>query len=245
MERESNDSLVLFRQIETKKTSDMIIEQIQELIAAGQLLPGMRLPSERELADRFGVGRSPVRDALKKLEFYGIVRTESQRGTFVSEIGEKALQGLISSLLRGANHDIISLFETREILEIETIRLTALRANEEDIAAILEAHGDFENAVNSRSLALEEDHLFHLAIARGAKNPVLASLLGFLTPEIIKTNRDYSSREISDKPSRQSTLLEHQAIVDALIRRDRDLAAAAMTRHMAELRKRRFGGQKQ
>ena len=240
MGRKRTDNLVLFHQIETKKTSDVIIEQIQELIASGQLTPGMRLPSERELAERFGVGRSPVRDALKKLEFYGIVRTESQRGTFVAEIGEKALQGLISSLLRGANHDIASLFETREILEIEAIRLAAVRASDEDLAAIREAHRDFEVAIDSGSLALEEDHLFHLAIARGAKNPVLASLLGFLTPEIIKTNRDYSSRELSDNHSRRSTLSEHRDIVDALTHRDRDGAVTAMARHMAGLRKRRF-----
>ena len=233
------DSLALFRQIEQTKTSDMIIEQIQELVASGRLKPGMRLPSERELAERFGVGRSPVRDALKKLEFYGIVRTESQRGTYVAEIGEKALQGLISSLLRGANHDIASLFETREILEREVVRLAARRATDDDLQAIQEAHRDFEEAIESGSMALEEDHLFHLTIARAAKNAVLASLLGFITPEIIMTNRDRSSRELANQPARHTTLAEHREIVRALLQRDEEHAVAAMARHMTGLMERR------
>ncbi len=238
--RQSDEHLTLFRQIENRKTSDIIIEQIQALIASGQLRSGMKLPSERALADRFQVGRGPVRDALKKLEFYGVVRTESQRGTFVAEIGEKTLQGLISSLLRGGNHDIDALFETREILEVHAARIAAERATDEDLHAVRAAHEEFERAILSGSLALDEDHLFHLAIGRAAKNPVLASLLGYLTPEIIKTNRAHSNAEIVDKTSRRETLAEHTRIVEALLSRDASFAERAMAEHMGGARERRF-----
>lgn len=233
----TNENISLFKQIAPQKPTDMIIEQIQGLIASGHLKPGTKLPSERALAERFRVGRGPVREALQKLEFYGLVRTESQRGTFVAQIGEKALEGLISALLRGGNHDIASLFETREILEIQAARLAASRATEDDRMAIERAHGDFTSAVDGGGMALEEDHLFHLAIARATKNPLLASLLGYLTPEIIKTNRDTSSREL--QASRKETLVEHRSIVDAIRSGDPDASEDAMKYHMLALKRRR------
>jgi GntR family transcriptional regulator, transcriptional repressor for pyruvate dehydrogenase complex len=236
----NSDDLTVFRQIDAPRASDMIIEQIQELISGGVLKRGMRLPSERDLAARFGVGRGPVREALKKMEFYGLVRAESQRGYFIAEIGEKALQGLISTMLRGGNHDMNSLFETREILETHAVRLAAERAGDEEIASIRNAHDDFEAVVNSGGLALEEDHLFHLAIARSTRNPVLTSLLGYLTPEIIRMNRDVSRREISDRRSREETVREHLRIVLALERRDAAEAEEAMRSHMYKLKARRF-----
>ncbi len=235
-----NGNLALFRQIEQQKSSDMIIEQIQTLISSGALKPGMKLPSERALAERFGVGRGPVRDSLRKLEFYGLVRTESHRGTFVAQIGEKALQGLISALLRGGNHDIAALFETREILEVRAAYLAAERSTPEDRALITRAHQEFERVIIAGSMALEEDHLFHLTIARSTKNPLLASLLGYLTPEIIITNRDASSREVSNIAKRRETLSEHEAIVSAIVGGHPDDAESAMRHHMDALKKRRL-----
>lgn len=240
MRGKNSNSLNVFHQIDTPRASDMIIGQIQELISSGVLKQGMRLPSERDLADRFGVGRGPVREALKKMEFYGLVRAESQRGYFIAEIGEKALQGLISTMLRGGNHDISSLFETREILEIHAARLAAVRAEAADLDAIRRSHRDFEVAVSSGGLALEEDHLFHLAIARSTRNPVLTSLLGYLTPEIIKMNRDVSRRELIDRTIRLETVDEHRQILTALEIGDADRAEGAMKSHMDKLKARRF-----
>ena len=236
----NNDNLTVFRQIDAPRASDMIIEQIQGLISSGVLKRGVRLPSERDLAQRFGVGRGPVREALKQMEFYGLVRAESQRGYFIAEIGEKALQGLISTMLRGGNHDLGSLFEAREILETQAARLAAERADDSEIEVIKTAHSEFESAVASGSLALDEDHLFHLAIARATKNPVLTSLLGYLTPEIIQMNRDVSKRELGDVASRAETVEEHREILNAIVSHQPDNAEMAMRSHMLKLKARRF-----
>ncbi|NJO68789.1 MAG: FadR family transcriptional regulator [Bacteroidetes bacterium] len=72
--------------IEFQKPSDIIIRQIRELISSGIIKPGDRLPAERELAERFGIGRGYIREALKKLEFYGIVKTLPQSGTMVANL---------------------------------------------------------------------------------------------------------------------------------------------------------------
>ena len=81
-----------FQEIRIESPVDKIIRQIRELITSGQLNPGDKLPPERKLAERLGVGRSNVRDAIKKLEFYGILKTVPQSGTIVAGMGITALE---------------------------------------------------------------------------------------------------------------------------------------------------------
>ena len=83
-----------FKEIVYIKPSDIIINQIKELIVSGQLKPGEKLPPERKLSEKLSVSRSAVRDAIKKLEFYGIVKTHPQSGTVVAGMGVTALQGI-------------------------------------------------------------------------------------------------------------------------------------------------------
>lgn len=89
-----------FKEIVIETPVDKIINQIKHLISTGQLQSGDRLPSERMLSQRLGVGRTQVRDAIKKLEFYGILKTLPQSGTVVAGFGVTALEGLISDVLQ-------------------------------------------------------------------------------------------------------------------------------------------------
>ena len=89
-----------FTAIKQETPSDIIIKQIRSLIESGQLKAGDRLPSERKLAERFGVSRAHVRTAIQKLEFYGILNTLPQSGTVVAGIGLTALVGLITDVLQ-------------------------------------------------------------------------------------------------------------------------------------------------
>ena len=231
-------SLDHFREITVERPPDIILRQIQDLIASGILKPGMRLPSERDLAERFRVGRGYIREAIKRLEFFGILETVPKRGTVVARIGVRALEGLIANMLRVDPSDFRALFETRAILETHSVELAAERATEDDIADVVAAHEEFRATVEDGSRALEEDHLFHLKVAAAAKNSVLSSLIGLLTPDIIAMNRDRSEESES---VRLRTVEEHRRIVDALRRRDGDAAREAMKEHMREARRRRFG----
>ena len=123
-------------EIKIEKPADVIIRQIRNLISSGQLNPGDRLPSERQLCDKFGVGRSHVRDALRKLEFYGILKTLPQSGTVVAGLGTTALEGLINDVLEMNEHDFHSFVETRVLLEMHSAQLAAERATPEDILKI-------------------------------------------------------------------------------------------------------------
>ncbi|MEL7118065.1 MAG: FadR/GntR family transcriptional regulator [Bacteroidota bacterium] len=211
---------------------DFIHRQIRELITSGQLKPGDKLPPERKLAEAFGVGRSNVRDAIKKLEFYGILRTLPQSGTIVAGIGISALEGLITDVLKMENSDFASLIETRVLLETEAARLAASRRTEEDIQNIKAAMLAYNEKVALKEQAVEEDLLFHLKIAEASKNSVLKSLMLIITPDIInnfinldvcKDNRSFQAME------------EHEVILKHIIAKEPEAASDAMFNHLRDV----------
>jgi len=235
---QADDKLQYFEQVSVQRPADVIIDQIRKLIRAGKLNPGDKLPSERALGDRFGVGRTVVRQALQKLEFYGILHTEPHKGTIVASLGVKALDGLISNLLLIDRSDAISLFDTRVVLEVHAAATAAQQGRKEEIEGILVSHREFMETIKSGGAALEQDHLFHLKIAESTHNSVLSSLIGLLTPDIIAMNRDFKE---SAPEARKKTLKEHEGILEGIRIHDPDIAAAAMKKHMERARARRFG----
>lgn len=221
-------------EIEVKRPSDMILEQIRNLIRIGVLKPGQRLPSERVLCDRFGVGRGHVREALRKLEFYGIVKTLPQSGTVVESIGVKALDGLISNVLGiDGRTDYKTLYEVRDALELQAARLAAERASAKTIGEIegaLEAH---RNAVDAGGSGLDEDAMFHIKIAEASGNILMRTLISLMAPDIIKVSEAHDTcREGRADEAKE----EHLRIVEAIRKRAPEEAANAMARHIIESR---------
>ena len=214
--------------IEISRPADLILRQLRDLIASGALKPGDRLPAERELARVFGVGRSHVRDALRRLEFYGILQTLPQSGTVVACLGVAALEGLISNVLALDRDDISALSETRMALEVETARRAAERATRTDLRAIRAAQDAFRVRALAGDPALQEDLALHLAIARAAHNAVLASLVGLITPDILRLNGEQQTCSRARLPM---VVGEHQRVVEAIELGDPDAAARAMAAH--------------
>jgi len=222
-------SLSHFKQIKFEKPSDLILKQIGNLISSGILKPGDRLPSERFLADRFGVGRGYIREAIRKLEFYGILKTYPQKGTFVVSLGVKALEGLISNVLNLDREDFISLMEVRGLLEINAARLAALRITDKEIEEMEQALSDFRKQVENNNAGLGEDLLFHLKIAKFSKNRVLNSLISLMSTDIFINSKDLNT---SRDGRIRTTLKEHTAIFNAIKQRDPKRAAQEMKKHM-------------
>ncbi len=216
---------------------DIIIHEIQQLLRNETFQPGMKIPSERVLAERFSTTRGYVRKALQKLEFYGVLEIRPQKGIYISAIRPMALDALITNILNFDAFDLEDLMEARTNLEIFSSRLAALRGTEEDLLRIREAHRAFEEAFEASRYTLEEDHLFHLAIVKASGNKVLQSLITQITPEIIAVNKHF--KEDPDKVLKNS-LKEHKRILNAIIRGDAVEAAAAMEAHMDASRERRL-----
>ncbi|MEL6637273.1 MAG: FadR/GntR family transcriptional regulator [Bacteroidota bacterium] len=211
---------------------DKIIRQVRELITSGQLKPGDKLPPERKLAEKLGVGRSNVRDAIKKLEFYGILKTLPQSGTVVAGMGITALEGLISDVLKIENSDFASLVETRVLLETESAKLAAQRRSEADLDTLKAALEAYENKIQLGQQAVEEDLLFHLKIAEASQNVVLKSLMLIITPDIIN---NFIKLDICEDGRTADVLQEHRIILQHIVAQEPEAAAAAMQVHLKDV----------
>src|SRR5215217_8950356 len=122
-----------FKEVISERPADVIIKQMKELLITGQLKPGDKLPPERKLSEKFGVGRTHVRDAIRRLEFYGILKTRPQSGTFVAAIGISALESMIADILKIDSYSFLSLVETRVMLELSSIQMACERHSDEDL----------------------------------------------------------------------------------------------------------------
>ncbi|SFJ57263.1 FadR/GntR family transcriptional regulator [Olleya namhaensis] len=211
-----------------------IIANIRDLINVKNLEPGDKLPAERVLSEKFEVSRSSVREAIQKLEFYGLLKSIPQSGTFVANIGVIALNGMIEDILRLEDPEFKSLVETRILLELKTVKLAALRRTEEDLIKLKEALDAYSNKVKNKEDAVQEDLLFHLAIARASGNSSMNTFMLIITPEIITNFEKY---HVCHKGLSASAITEHQLIFDAIKKQDPVEAKKAMKNHFNELYK--------
>jgi GntR family transcriptional repressor for pyruvate dehydrogenase complex len=217
---------------DNQETLNIIIAKIRDYINYKNLEPDDKLPSERMLSEKFNVSRSSVREAIQKLEFYGILKSIPQSGTFVANIGVIAMNGIIDDILRLEESDFKSLVETRILLELKTVRLAALRRTEEDLLQI-------ENALNAYSLkaskgenAVQEDLLFHLAIAKASGNSTINNLMLIITPEIISY---FAELHVCDENQSRAGIVEHKAVFEAIKSQNTQLAKQKMKEHFKAL----------
>ena len=217
---------------ENQKVHNLIIIGIRDLINFKNLEPGDKLPSERMLSEKFEVSRSNVREAIQKLEFYGLLKSRPQSGTFVANIGVTALNGMIEDILRLDEPDFKSLVETRILLELKTSRLAAIRRTEEDLVQLEEALQAYKTKVLNGDDAVQEDLLFHLAIAKASGNSTMNTFMLIITPEIITNFEKY---HVCDKGLAQEGIAEHEEIYDAILKQDPQLAKEKMKVHVKTL----------
>ncbi|AXT50463.1 FadR family transcriptional regulator [Aquimarina sp. BL5] len=217
-----------------KGSEEIIISKIRELIVSKQLEPGDKLPAERILAEKLGVSRNQLRQAIQRLEFYGLVKKFPQSGTRVSNIGVTALNGMMTDILQLQEPDFKSLVETRLILETNAVRLAATRRSDEHLRQIQAAHEAYsEKAINGLN-AVEEDLMFHLKLSEASGNSVINSLMLVITPEIITR---FVANKVCNKDENHLLIKEHQSIIDAIVDKDPDRAVAKLEEHFKDLYK--------
>ncbi|QWX84936.1 FadR family transcriptional regulator [Cellulophaga sp. HaHaR_3_176] len=217
---------------ENQDIQKQIIKNIKELISYKNLEPGDKLPSERMLAEKFGVSRSNLREAIQKLEFYGILFSKPQSGTFIADIGTVAMDGMLEDILRLEDPDFKSLVETRILLELKTVRLAALRRTDEDLKQLKEALDAYEIKVKNGEDAVEEDLLFHLAIARASGNSTMNTFMLIITPEIITNFEKY---HVCDNSQSLLGIQEHIEIYNSILEQNPTKAKERMKIHFKTL----------
>src|SRR4030095_14619492 len=151
------------KEVVADRPVDIIIKQIKDLLITGQLKPGDRLPPERKLSEKLGVGRTHVREAIRKLEFYGILKTRPQSGTYVAAIGISALESMIADILKIDSYSFQSLVETRVMLEINSIQLACERRTDDDMQQLEISLDNYLDKALNGVKAVDEDFMFHLS----------------------------------------------------------------------------------
>lgn len=215
-----------------EKGQKQIISSLKELINFKNLEPGDKLPSERMLAEKFNVTRSNLREALQTLEFYGLVKSIPQSGTFVADIGVTALNGMIDDILGLPEPTFKNLVEARIFLELKAVKLAAKRRTEEDLLHMENTLAEYSEKVIRGEDAVQEDLLFHLAIAKASANPTLITFMLKITPEIIN---NFEKHHVCDKDTAFRGIQEHKDILDAIKASDTDAAKSAMKVHFKVL----------
>lgn len=240
MDRKGIAGLELFEG-DGQNPEERILQRIRALVRSGELKPGTRLPSERALAEQMNTTRGQVRKALQRLEFYGLVEISPQSGTRIASMAHETIEELIDTIPGSRDQKMADLMEARFIIDVQCARLAAERRSDEDMRLIDERQENFlkafyGNAGSGRGY-LEEDYLFHLAIASASKNHVLVSMLSQLTPRIVTRDQPHLVQRDEDFSRIPA---EHRAIIDAIRGRDAEKAVLAMTSHRNWAMKRVF-----
>lgn len=222
----------VFKPIRPKKISEEIVEQIKALISEGELKPGERVPSERELASLLGVSRPSVREAIMVLEAMGLVESRQGGGTFVRSLTENALSDPLTNLV-GKNPKLLhALAEVRLGLETWSAYLAAQRATEEEIGEMEQLYAEMERQANSGGWDADVDSKFHYAITAATHNTLQLHVLDTIHG-LFHTTIQVALMEFYQKEGYIDRLLSHHRdILLAIKERDPDKARATMKTHL-------------
>lgn len=220
----------MFSPVNVDRVSQVIVDQIKALIRDGRLLPGDRLPSERELCQRFGVSRVTVREALRVLEATGLlaIRVGAHGGAFLTSPTTERLSEGLANLISVSTLTAANVTEARIIVELGILPLAVERATDEDIAALFEMVDDAEQALEAGAYDVEMSAAFHIRVAQCTHNPAIAMLVqSFHGPLLMSLAEAHQSA-----PMNSRGIGEHRKLSQAI--KDRDMAAAReiATKHL-------------
>ena len=193
---------------------DVVFNTLRNAILTGAIEPGERL-MEIKLADKLGVSRTPIREAIRKLELEGLVVMTPRKSAEVARITKEDLKDVL---------------EIRKVLECLAIDLSCDNITDDIIAELEENLVQFSDAIRKddiRQVAIT-DVYFHEIIYQSTKNKRLIQILNNLREQMYRYRFEY----IKDEATREALVGEHRAIIDALIKKDRDEGRAAILKHI-------------
>lgn len=206
-----------------------VVKQLIGLLTTGELVPGSRLPPERHLAEKLGVGRSAVREALAALEILGIVSVRPGSGTYLRDNTSELLPTTLSWGLMLNAARTRELIEVRGGLETQAATLAAQRVNDDDVTALREYVDVMRDSFDDLDAFLQADIRFHLRIAMAADNVVLRDLLQS-TRSLLRL---WVERGLRHRDQAEVAYDEHLRVFEAIAARDPEAAGEAMRAHMS------------
>lgn len=213
------------RPLSRPRLYEQVVRRLREHVAGSELRAGDRLPPERELAERLGVSRASVRQAIVVLEVQGLVEVRHGGGTYLR--GE-SLEGEPVEDLVARKQRLPEALEAREALETKLVELAAQRRTEQDLAEIDAALAEMREELAAGELGAEGDRRFHAAITAAAHNSLLTEFMRAIAGEIAETRRE--SLLQPHRPPK--SLGQHERIAEAVRNSQPRAAVTAMRRHL-------------
>jgi GntR family transcriptional regulator, transcriptional repressor for pyruvate dehydrogenase complex len=210
--------------------TDAAIARIKDMILAGELRPGDRLPREADLAERLGLSRSSLREAVKALTLIKVLDVRQGDGTYVTSLSPALLLDALAFVVDfHPDASVLQFFEVRRILEPAATALAATRmSGVDDLRRLV----DELDGLDDLDAVVANDLEFHRRIAAGAGNDVLCALIDALSGPTVRA-RTWRGRTQTDAIGR--TRRQHRAILDAIAAGDPELARSWATVHVAEI----------
>jgi GntR family transcriptional repressor for pyruvate dehydrogenase complex len=224
-QRASRPSTEALRAPDRRRLYEQLAAQLLDYVEITRLRVGDRLPSERELAEALQVSRASIRQATVALEVRGTLEVRHGDGIYLRSLPNDS--GRLMELMT-RRHRLPAILEAREALETQLAALAAARRTEADIAAMEQALAVMASGIDEDGLGEEGDRLFHEAVTRAARSPLLADFMASLAAPISETRR--SSLSEPGRPVR--SLRAHRRILEAIRRGDVPGARRAMRRHV-------------
>jgi GntR family transcriptional repressor for pyruvate dehydrogenase complex len=219
-----------FETIRRNKVYEEVARRLEELIAE-RMKPGDMLPPERELAESFGVSRSSIRDAIRRLELVGMVEPRQGSGTVVREVSADAVISPLTTVLVQKRKLVVELLDVRKMLEPPLAARAATHASAGDLAEMEDILRRQDEKLRRGDPAIEEDNEFHYTIALASDNSVVLKVLDVLM-DLLRETRE-RSLQVEGRP--QKSMAGHRRILSSIKRHDAVAAELAMRRHIEEV----------
>jgi GntR family transcriptional repressor for pyruvate dehydrogenase complex len=223
-----------FRPVSPEKLSSAVVRQVEELILRGILLPGKRLPPERELAERLGVSRPSLRDAIAQLQNADLLITKASAGVFVADVLGSAFSPALTALFARHDEAALDYLSFRRDMEGLAAERAARLGSDTDLAVISATFARMEAAQDSNSAEDDAvlDAQFHMSIIEASHNVVMLHMMRSMY-DLLRSGVFYNRQMMFKQQTNRSELLnQHRAIVDALLIRDAGGARAAVEAHL-------------
>jgi GntR family transcriptional repressor for pyruvate dehydrogenase complex len=219
--------------LEKTSLSDAVTDWIISQIRKGQYRAGDRLPTERELAEQLGVGRTSVREGLRFLEKLGILEIRQGTGTVVRSLSlGKVFEHLVpvQTIIDLPDRDVRDIMHVRRILEAESVQLAARHATERQLARLEELLDGMAASLENPRDYLEMDLEFHVVVAKASSNPVLAQLINLIRDIYTR----YFEIVLRDPEMNKTSLGFHRRLYAALRDHDADAARQHILAHLSQ-----------
>lgn len=214
--------------IKREPVATQVARKLVEYLLSGAVEPGARMPSERQLAEAFGVGRSAMREAIKALSLIGLVEVRQGDGTYLRKADSALLPEVIEWGLLLGERRTMDLVEARQELEIVIAGLAARRRTERDIEDLRLILERMERSTAAAAF-VEADVAFHMRLADASDNLVLRDIHSSVQALL----RTWIKRVLATEGAREPSYLEHVPIFEAVAAGDPEEARRAMEAHMS------------